>query len=506
MSMPLSLSGHRRGRCLLLIAMVVASLSTIVTSQDNRFTWGDCQTSAAPSSPSSSDNSTFWSNVAALLDALPSAAASTGFASLSRGSGADRAFVRGLCRGDTSTADCAAYLQSAALGIRSGCNSSSRRAAIWYDDGSGVTIPAPMFCFVSYADTNASTAHERRYRQENNNVGVARDKRAFENTYNTLMARLAARAVNGSGDDTTSPSVAPVAPMFATGEATYYGSDVPNGTSMYGMVQCMRDRTAAECDRCLQDSIQQLPRCCYGNVGGLVLGYNCYLRMEMYTFYNITLNPAPAPPPLFPSPPLTPFNSRRHDTSNNEDDSSYDFELDPLNLSVLTAATNNFAQDNKLGEGGFGEVFKGTLPHGEVIAVKRLSQQSSQGFHQLKNELVLVAKLKHSNLVRLMGVCPQAKLLVYEYMPNRSLDTILFDPVKRQQLDWSKRFMIICGIARGLLYIHEESRLKVIHRDLKPSNVLLDADLNPKISDFGLAKAFVRDQSRDVTIRAVGTL
>ncbi|CAL4997731.1 unnamed protein product [Urochloa decumbens] len=544
-------SGHRRGLGLplLVLAMAAASLSTVVTSQEIQFTWVDCQTSAAPSpapSPSSSANSTFWSNVAALLDALPSAAAPTGFASLSRGNGADRAFVRGLCRGDTSPADCADYLRSAALGIRRNCNSSSRRAAIWYDDGSGVTIPAPMFCFVSYADTNASTAYERRYRYENYNNGVARDKRAFENTYNTLMARLAARVVNGSSGDTTPPPSS-VAPMFATGEAMYYSSVVPNGTTMYGMVQCMRDRTAAECGRCLQDSIPRLPGCCYGNMGGLVLGYDCYLRMEMYTFYDLALDPAPAPPPLAPTPTSTPFNNQRHgkngivmlavalpagivlvliailvavfrckkktgqkitqtDTSNNEDDMSYDFELDPLNLPVLTAATNNFAKENKLGEGGFGEVFKGTLPHGEVIAVKRLSQHSSQGFHELKNELVLVAKLKHRNLVRLMGVCLHGKLLVYEYMPNGSLDTIIFDPVKRQQLDWSKRFMIICGIARGLLYLHEESRLKVIHRDLKPSNVLLDEDMNPKISDFGLAKAFVRDQSRDVTIRPVGTL
>ena len=80
------------------------------------------------------------------------------------------------------------------------------------------------------------------------------------------------------------------------------------------------------------------------------------------------------------------------------------------------------------------------------------------------------------------------------------------DPVRRQQLDWNKRFAIICGIARGLLYLHEESRLKVIHRDLKPSNVLLDADMNPKISDFGIARAFVGDQSRDITKRPVGTL
>jgi len=193
--------------------------------------------------------------------------------------------------------------------------------------------------------------------------------------------------------------------------------------------------------------------------------------------------------------------------NNDSDDDISNIELDQLNLPMLAAATNNFAKDNKLGEGGFGEVFKGILPDGEVIAVKRLSKHSSQGFHELKNELVLIAKLKHRNLVRLIGVClKEEKLLVYEYMANRSLDTILFHPVKRQQLDWSKRFMIICGIARGLLYLHEESCLRVIHRDLKPSNVLLDADLNPKISDFGLARAFIRDQSRDVTIRPVGTL
>ncbi|WVZ94349.1 hypothetical protein U9M48_040249, partial [Paspalum notatum var. saurae] len=216
----------------------------------------------------------------------------------------------------------------------------------------------------------------------------------------------------------------------------------------------------------------------------------------------------------------------------NEDNIRF-VEPGKLSLAVLRTATNNFSQENKLGEGGFGEVFKGILEDGEEIAVKRLSHTSSQGFNELKNELVLAAKLKHRNLVQLLGACLQEeKLLAYEYMPNRSLDTFLFsgstqeiehiecklfyacfvlyydrvDPVRRQQLDWSKRFGIICGIARGLLYLHEESRLKVIHRDLKPSNVLLDADMNPKISDFGLARAFSNDQSGDITRRPVGTL
>ena len=261
--MPLSPSGHIHGRGLLFIAMV-ASLSTVVTSQASKYSWVDCQSSAAaspsPPSPSSSSstNTTFWSNVVALLDALPSSAAPTGFASLSRGNGTDRAFVRGMCRGDTAPARCATYLRDAALSIRSSCNSSSRRAAIWYDDGSGVTIPAPMFCFVSYADTNASTAYEDAFRQPFQNAVVVSDKDGFERSYNALMAHLAARVVNGSDD--TAP-----APMFATG-AVVYDAAGPNGT-MYGLLQSMRDRTVAESGKCLQDSVQQLPSCCSGHRG-----------------------------------------------------------------------------------------------------------------------------------------------------------------------------------------------------------------------------------------------
>ncbi|KAF8654970.1 hypothetical protein HU200_061402 [Digitaria exilis] len=159
------------------------------------------------------------------------------------------------------------------------------------------------------------------------------------------------------------------------------------------------------------------------------------------------------------------------------------------------------------GNHSYSTFVQGTLQDGTEIAVKKLSQNSSQGFHELKNKLVLAAELKHRNLVQLLGLClREEKLLVYEYMPNRSLDTFLFDPVRRQQLDWSRRFAIICGITRAILYLHEESRLKVIHRDLKPSNVLLDSDMNPKILDFGLARASAGDQSGDITRRPVGTL
>nr|XP_051222240.1 cysteine-rich receptor-like protein kinase 6 [Lolium perenne] len=179
-----------------------------------------------------------------------------------------------------------------------------------------------------------------------------------------------------------------------------------------------------------------------------------------------------------------------------------------IDISTLRAATGDFAESNKLGEGGFGAVYKGMLPDGEEIAVKRMSKSSTQGVEELKTELILVAKLSHKNLVRLIGVCleQQERLLVSSVVPNQSLDLILFDATKREQLiDWGKRYNVIDGIARGLQYLHEDSQLKVVHRDLKASNILLDMNMRPKISDFGLAKIFLQDQTQGITNRVVGT-
>ncbi|GLT57853.1 hypothetical protein SLA2020_307950 [Shorea laevis] len=184
-----------------------------------------------------------------------------------------------------------------------------------------------------------------------------------------------------------------------------------------------------------------------------------------------------------------------------------DMELPIFELAIISHATNNFSLTNKLGQGGFGPVYKGKLMDRQEIAVKKLSRSSGQGLTEFKNEVKLIAKLQHRNLVRLLGCCIEGeeKLLVYEYMPNRSLDSFIFDQTRRKELNWSKRFQIIYGIARGLLYLHHDSRLQIIHRDLKSSNGLLDSEMNLKISDFGMAKTCGGDQTEGNTNRVVGT-
>ncbi|KAK1412956.1 hypothetical protein QVD17_34592 [Tagetes erecta] len=184
-----------------------------------------------------------------------------------------------------------------------------------------------------------------------------------------------------------------------------------------------------------------------------------------------------------------------------------DLELPLFGLCTIHKATNNFSMKNKLGEGGFGPVYKGVLEDGKEIAVKRLAKTSTQGLGEFKNEVISISKLQHRNLVKLLGCCIEEDevLLIYEYMPNKSLDSFIFDKNRCELLDWPARYEIIIGIARGLLYLHQDSRLRIIHRDLKVSNILLDKDLNPKISDFGTARTFGGNQIEANTHRVVGT-
>ncbi|KAL8511718.1 hypothetical protein ACS0TY_018229 [Phlomoides rotata] len=177
-------------------------------------------------------------------------------------------------------------------------------------------------------------------------------------------------------------------------------------------------------------------------------------------------------------------------------------------LKLIRAATNNFDSANKIGEGGFGPVYKGQLPDGIVIAVKQLSSRSRQGNREFLNEIGMISCVQHPNLVKLHGCCIEGDqlLLVYEYMENNSLAHILFDSSKTQLLlGWTTRFNICIGIARGLASLHDESRMKIVHRDIKATNVLLDKDLNPKISDFGLAR-LNEEEKTHISTKVAGTI
>ncbi|CAD6256541.1 unnamed protein product [Miscanthus lutarioriparius] len=323
---------------------------------------------------------------------------------------------------------------------------------------------------------------------------------------------------------------------------------------IYGMVSCTPDLEPWECRGCLSSAIAEMPHDFILNTkGARIAGLRCTVRYEVYRFYNSStvfqLPPSPTAPPL-PSPPpaviqdggrskvfvialvapllgsifgLTlcfifirlnrkvPHGKAKMNLADDEalvwGMEGKSSELMVYEFTQVLQATGDFSEENKLGQGGFGPVYKGRFQDGMEIAVKRLSSHSGQGFMEFKNEIQLIAKLQHTNLVRLLGCCSQGeeKILVYEYLPNKSLDFFIFDQTRRALLDWTRRRAIIEGIAQGLVYLHKHSRLRVIHRDLKASNVLLDSEMNPKISDFGLAKIFSTKDTEGNTRRIVGT-
>ncbi|KAJ8763695.1 hypothetical protein K2173_003167 [Erythroxylum novogranatense] len=179
-------------------------------------------------------------------------------------------------------------------------------------------------------------------------------------------------------------------------------------------------------------------------------------------------------------------------------------DLPVFDLNSIASATNNFSVVNKLGEGGFGPVYKVILRDGHEIAVKRLSKDSRQGHNEFKNEVVHIAKLQHRNLVKLLGCCIEANetLLIYEFMPNKSLDFFIFDETRSRILNWPKRYHIINGIARGLLYLHQDSRLRIIHRDLKVSNILLDYEMNPKFQTLARLEVLEEAKAKQIQRRS----
>ncbi|KAL9234144.1 hypothetical protein vseg_009046 [Gypsophila vaccaria] len=281
-------------------------------------------------------------------------------------------------------------------------------------------------------------------------------------------------------------------------------------------VECTPDIGPSECSHCLQTALGRLGF--DGSQTGMVLQQSCRLSYffsdstpnsqgkELYVAVSVIVVAI-----AMASIGLNVYiclESKKIDISPaglNELESMEHLRFD---FAAIKQATSNFSEANKLGQGGFGVVYMGILPDEKTVAIKRLSNSSNQGIKEFTTEACLTARLQHRNLVKLFGFCleKQEMLLVYEYMPNKSLDRLLCDPKRRVNLKWKTRYKIIVGLARGLSYLHDDSEPQIIHRDLKPSNILLDEDMNPRVADFGIAKSFGADQTQADTSRVIGTL
>uniref|UniRef100_A0ACD5VUW4 Uncharacterized protein n=1 Tax=Avena sativa TaxID=4498 RepID=A0ACD5VUW4_AVESA len=171
----------------------------------------------------------------------------------------------------------------------------------------------------------------------------------------------------------------------------------------------------------------------------------------------------------------------------------------------LAAATDGFSEANLLGQGGFGHVYKGTV-RGQEVAIKKLRAGSGQGHREFRAEVDIISRVHHKNLVSLVGFCIHAeqRLLVYEYVPNKTLESHLHHGSSRAALDWPRRWKIAVGSAKGLAYLHEDCHPRIIHRDIKAANILLDYTYEPKVADFGLAKCQEIEQTA-VSTRVMGT-
>ncbi|TVU38667.1 hypothetical protein EJB05_12051, partial [Eragrostis curvula] len=472
-------------------------------------------------------SSTYQSNLGTLSAILRTNASRALFATAAIGAAPDVAYALALCRGDSNASTCESCVASAFQDALQLCAYSKDAAA--YRDA----------CYVGFSNSNfLATTDNGIPIAIVNPQNVSSSMEEFDAAVDVLLNATSNYAATNSSR------------RFATGEEASRSGNF----TIYGLAQCTPDMSPADCQSCLQEIIALRPQYLNGSQGGRISGVRCNFRYDLNNKFFTGGPTLRLQTQLWPSPASAPKNAtttsstpggraknknrialkvtlsalsamlaitlvwlcflrkrvlaRKHVPSSDPEDVECIGSL-LLDIATLRAATDNFAESSGIGEGGFGAVYKGVLPDGQEIAVKRLFQGSGQGIQELKNELVLVAKLQHKNLIRLIGVCLQEheKLLVYEYMPNRSIDTILFDPERSKELDWGKRFKIITGVARGLRYLHEDSQFKIIHRDLKASNVLLDSDYTPKISDFGLARLFGgdQDQSQVVTKSVIGT-
>ncbi|XP_056854953.1 cysteine-rich receptor-like protein kinase 17 isoform X2 [Raphanus sativus] len=405
--------------------------------------------------------------------------ANAGYFNGSIGLGPDIVYALGMCAPGAEPQACSHCVQAASDIILYTCLNQTD-AFVWSGD--------EFLCLVRYSSKSFSGVLALEPNTVFHNVMDVRkeDQKEFDSVWDGLVLPMITRVSSSVGNNSSTTS------LSLSGK--YYAKDVAS-VPVYGdilvLMQCTPDISSKDCSLCLETSVDYYKKLFHGKRGTIILRPSCFFRWELYNFSGAFDNingqhPPSLPPPKSPSVAnLTNIakkdkkvsggiiagivvgivvtiilislgfvmfkrKERNHDMQLPTESVQFDFK-------TIEAATSNFSEANKLGAGGFGEVYKGILMNGTEVAVKRLSKTSGQ------------------------------------------------DASKRILLDWTTRRSIIGGISRGILYLHQDSRLKIIHRDLKASNILLDADMNPKIADFGMARIFGMDQTVDNTSRVVGT-
>ncbi|KAK2644363.1 hypothetical protein Ddye_019558 [Dipteronia dyeriana] len=418
-------------------------------------------------------NSAYHSNLNRLLSSLRS---NDQFNRTTEGKDPNKAYGLFQCRGDVNTSTCQDCVTFASTDVAQRCPA-QKGATIWYDE-----------CYFRYSDSKIFYDADL---QETYKTGIL-----MWNTNNVTIepSRFHELLLNMMNKAADQAAAAPNKFAIIRGNST-------TSQTMYSLLQCTQDLWYTDCRECLTNEKYRRKS----------VACKLYLPVRFVPVLQRKLDGVASSGTYFVSSnPCIKAERRarkKNITTEDEIDGNDILTAETLqfDLGTIQAATNRFSIDNKLGSGGFGVVYKVVLPNGKEVAVKRLTKRSGQGAEEFKNEVVVVAKLQHRNLVRLQGFCLEVeeKILVYEFVPNKSLDNFLYDPKKQGKLDWSRRYNIIGGIAPGILYLHEDFRLRIFHRDLKASNVLLDGDMNPKIADFGMARIVGVDQTQGNTSRII---
>ncbi|CAJ1940173.1 unnamed protein product [Sphenostylis stenocarpa] len=451
----------------------------------------------------------FIANFLAAMDTLTPMTTARQHGAVAKGSGNATVYAKGECMKDLSQSDCNVCLAQCKTQLL-GClpfQKGTRGGRLFFDG-----------CYLRYDDYNFfaeslddqdTTVCGTSGSSNNNNSDSANSTRIYKANALELVRNLS--------------EVAPKNDGFLV------GSVERRNVSVYGLAQCWELVNGSVCSKCLADAATRIASC--ATQEGRALNAGCYLRYSAHKFYNNSTDVAisgnhgqrslpkilaasSAALALLLVVTTVVFFIRKNTVSRRRERRQFGALLDRVNKSklnmpyeILEKATNYFNDANKLGQGGSGSVYKGVMPDGITVAIKRLSFNTTQWADHFFNEVNLISGIQHKNLVKLLGcsITGPESLLVYEYVPNLSLYDHI--SVRRicQPLTWVIRHKIILGIAEGMAYLHEESHVRVIHRDIKLSNILLEEDFTPKIADFGLARLFPEDKSHLSTAIA-GTL